>query len=104
MREYVMGEVPQDVVPPVVKQKKRRAVRVPPLQAGKAIDVRDKAYTEEDARRHAALIEEVWRRAGHRVVPVVTTQIRGGKRCWLVQMPDLVNGLPASVYYGRRKT
>lgn len=99
-REYVQGEVVGDVGGPP-KQKPR--INVPPFSP-QFVHAKDKAYDEADARRHAAMIAEAWRRAGHDVQPRVEYVGRGNNRRWVVRMPDLVNGLPVKALATGAKT
>ena len=97
-REYVMGEVPSDVAIP---KPAPRALGVPPLKTPPLEHVTER-YSMEDAERQAAMIREAWRRAGHTVDAYAECYKVGGQPCYRVVLPDMVNGLPASVFMAKR--
>lgn len=99
-REYVLGGVPSDINEMSKKKKALppRVVRVPPFVVLEKNPAKDKHYTQQDAQRHADMIRRVWQKAGHNVFPEIDFCYRGGKKCWFVRMPDLINGLPATVF------
>lgn len=103
MTEYVLGEVPADIgirfVPKAewVKQEEQemtQEVSVPPFKVAADRKVTGKPYTLEDALRHARMVEEAWRRAGHNVRADIIKEVRGNREVFKVRMPDLINGLP----------
>jgi hypothetical protein len=100
MTEYVLGEVPEGAGERAFRKKapevKLKVVQVPPLPVGfgERPKATAKPYKLAEATRHAQMIEQAWRRAGHDVRAEIITETKGGKTTYRVVMPDLINGLP----------
>lgn len=93
MTEYVLGEVP-DMTPAKKPRVRILAAKVPPFVSKSSIKATDAPYTLADATRHAHMIEEAWRQAGHSVRAEIVKRMSNGRAFYAVRMPDLVNGLP----------
>lgn len=106
-REYVLGEVPSDVNPRGRRKPapslQNKSIRVPDICLDRKW-VNSAAHTKKTAERQAELIRLAWQRVGYEVYPQIVIEVRGGRNCYVVKLPDMLNGLPLAAFAEGAKT